>query len=133
MGMRKIGRSLDEIASIVKDVNDERVRVCLDTCHLHVAGYDLSTKKKLDDFLVEFERIIGLKRLECFHVNDSRDEFGSLRDRHDNIGEGKVAKDVFKLILNHPKLKALPFLLEVPGFDDTGPDKKNVDILKSLV
>ncbi len=133
MGMRKIGRSLDEISSIVKDVDDDRVRVCLDTCHLHVAGYDISTSKKLDDFLSEFDRIIGLKRLECFHVNDSRDEFGSLRDRHDNIGEGKVGKDVFKLLLNHPKTKKLPFLLEVPGFDDNGPDKKNMDILKSLV
>ncbi|MDO8594222.1 MAG: deoxyribonuclease IV [bacterium] len=133
MGMRKIGRSLDEIANIVSDVDDPRVRVCLDTCHLHVAGYDLGTKKKLDDFLNEFERAIGLDKLECFHVNDSRDEFGSLRDRHDNIGEGHVAKDVFKLILNHPKLKHLPFLLEVPGFDDSGPDKRNVDILKAVV
>ena len=133
MGMRKIGRALDEVASIVKDVDDERVRVCLDTCHLHVAGYDLSTRKKLDYFLNEFDRLIGLNRLECVHMNDSRDEFGSLRDRHDNIGEGKVGKEVFKLLLNHPKTKHLSFLLEVPGFDDTGPDKKNVDILKSLV
>ncbi len=133
MGMRKIGRSLDEIATIIKDVNDPRVRVCLDTCHLHVAGYDLSTQKKLDDFLNEFDRTIGLNLLECFHINDSRDEFGSLRDRHDNIGEGKIPKAVFKLVLNHPRLKHLPFLLEVPGFDDQGPDKKNMDILKSFV
>jgi len=133
MGMRKIGRSFDEIASIIKDVNDPRVRVCLDTCHLHVAGYDLSTKGKLDAFLKEFDARIGLDRLECFHINDSRDEFGSLRDRHDNIGEGKVGKDVFKLILNHPKTKHLPFLLEVPGFDDTGPDRKNVEILRSFI
>lgn len=132
MGMRKIGRSLDEIASIVSDVDDPRVKVCLDTCHLHAAGYDISSKKKLDEFLDYFDKAIGLARLECFHVNDSRDEFGSLRDRHDNIGEGRVGKDVFTLILNHPKLKALPFILEVPGFADTGPDKKNVDILKSL-
>ncbi len=140
MGMWKIGRSLDEIASIISDVcagapdvNCQRLKVCLDTCHLHVAGYDLSTKEKLDDFLKEFDKDIGLDRLECFHINDSRDEFGSLRDRHENIGGGKVGKDVFKLVLNHPKLKHLPFLLEVPGFDDQGPDKKNVEILKSLI
>lgn len=133
MGMRKIGRSLDEIANIVSDVNDPRVKVCLDTCHLHAAGYDLSTKKKLDEFLEVFDTTIGLDRLECIHMNDSRDEFGSLRDRHDNIGEGKISKDIFKLIVNHPKLKHLPFLLEVPGFDDSGPDKKNVEILKGLV
>lgn len=133
MGMRKIGRSLDEIASIIKDVGDPRVKVCLDTCHLHAAGYDITSKKKLDEFLDYFEKAIGLDRLECFHANDSRDEFGSLRDRHENIGEGKVGKEVFKLLLNHPKLKALPFILEVPGFADTGPDKKNVDILKGMV
>ena len=133
MGMRKIGRSLDEIANIIKDVGDPRVKVCLDTCHLHAAGYDITTAKKLDEFLKYFDDAIGLDRLECFHINDSRDEFGSLRDRHDNIGEGKVGKDVFKLILNHPKLRHLPFLLEVPGFDDTGPDKKNLDILKGMV
>lgn len=133
MGMRKIGRSLDEIASIVKDVDDPRVKVCLDTCHLHAAGYDISTKKKLDEFLDYFDKEIGLNRLECFHANDSRDEFGSLRDRHDNIGEGKVGKEVFRLLLNHPKTKHLPFILEVPGFDDQGPDKKNMDILKELV
>ena len=133
MGTRKIGRALDEIASIIKDVNDSRVKVCLDTCHLHTVGYDLSTPRKLDDFLDMFDKNIGLSRLECFHMNDSRDEFGSLRDRHENIGEGKVGENVFKLLLNHPKTKHLPFLLEVPGFDDAGPDKKNMDMLKSLV
>ena len=131
--MRKIGRSLDEIAEIIKDVPDPRVKVCLDTCHLHSAGYDLSTKKKLEEFLEMFDTTIGLDRLECIHMNDSRDEFGSLRDRHDNIGEGKVGKDVFALIVNHPKLKNLPFLLEVPGFDDSGPDRKNVDKVKGVI
>ncbi len=133
MGMRKIGRSLEEVANIIKDVNNSRVRVCLDTCHLHAAGYDIATAKKLDEFLEYFNATIGLERLECFHVNDSRDDFGSLRDRHDNIGEGKVGKEVFKLLLNHPKTKHLPFILEVPGFDDNGPDRKNLDILKAML
>ncbi|KKU77556.1 MAG: putative endonuclease 4, partial [Parcubacteria group bacterium GW2011_GWA2_47_64] len=132
MGMRKIGRDLKEIAQIVSDVNSQRLKVCLDTCHLHAAGYDITTRQKLDKFLERFDQLIGLGRLECFHINDSRDEFGSLRDRHANIGEGKVGKDVFRLLLNHPKTKHLPFLLEVPGFDDTGPDKKNMDILKAF-
>jgi deoxyribonuclease-4 len=133
MGTRKIGKSLEEIGNIVSDVNNQRLKVCLDTCHLHAAGYDLSTPKKLDDFLDTFDTTIGLRRLECFHINDSRDEFGSLRDRHDNLGEGKIPKDVFKLLLHHPKTKHLPFLLEVPGFDDGGPDKKNMDILKTFL
>lgn len=133
MGMRKIGRDLAEIAQIMSDVNSQRLKVCLDTCHLHAAGYDITTPKKLDEFLNEFDRIIGLERLECFHINDSRDEFGSLRDRHDNIGEGKVGRNVFKLLLTHPKTQCLPFILEVPGFDDQGPDKKNMDRLKAMV
>jgi len=132
-GTRKIGRTLEEIGNILSDVNSQRLKVCLDTCHLHAAGYDISTEQKLDAFLDAFEKLIGLERLECFHINDSRDEFGSLRDRHDNIGEGKIPKEVFTLVLNHPKLRHLPFLLEVPGFDNNGPDKKNLDILKEIV
>ncbi len=131
-GTRKIGRTLEEIGELVTEVKSQRLKVCLDTCHLHAAGYDLGSREKLDQFLKEFDKKIGLERLECFHINDSRDEFGSLRDRHDNIGEGKVPQSVFKLVLNHPKLKHLPFLLEVPGFDNQGPDKKNMDILKAL-
>mgnify|MGYP001591952430 FL=1 len=134
-GTRKIGQTMEEIAGIIREVkgHGQRLQVCLDTCHLHAAGYDISSKEKLDDFLALFDKLIGLEKLECFHINDSRDEFGSLRDRHDNIGEGKIPKDVFRLALNHPKLKALPFLLEVPGFDDQGPDKKNLDLLKAMV
>lgn len=133
MGTRKIGRTLDEIGNIFRDVRNRRLKVCLDTCHLHVAGYDLSTKEKLDDFLEEFDQKIGLKNLECVHINDSRDPFGSMRDRHANIGEGKVPQTVFKLLLNHPRTKNIPFILEVPGFDGQGPDKKNMDILRAMV
>lgn len=132
-GTRKIGRTLEEIAEIVIDVENQRLKVCLDTCHLHAAGYDLRSKEKLNAFLKEFDQKIGLERLECFHVNDSRDPFGSLRDRHENIGEGEVGKEVFKFLLTHPKIKQLPFIIETPGFDDRGPDKKNLDILKAMV
>lgn len=131
-GTRKIGRTLEELSDILSAVNSQRLKVCLDTCHLHAAGYDLNGKEKLDAFLKEFDRLIGLERLECFHVNDSRDAFGSLRDRHDNIGEGAVGKEVFRLLLHHPKTKHLPFIIETPGFDDQGPDKKNIDILKAM-
>ncbi|TSC57424.1 MAG: deoxyribonuclease IV, partial [Parcubacteria group bacterium Greene0416_79] len=145
-GTRKIGRMLEEIAEIVEDVGDlpahvrlartgasPRVRVCLDTCHLHAAGYDLRGREKLDAFLKKFDKKIGLERLECFHANDSRDPFGSLRDRHENIGEGAVGKEVFASLLNHQKTKRAPFIIETPGFDDMGPDKKNLDILRSFV
>ncbi len=132
-GNRKIGRTIEEIATIIKSVNNNRLRVCLDTCHLHAAGYDISTIEKLDEFLAVFDKLIGLKKLELWHLNDSRDPFGSLRDRHDNIGEGMIGADVFRIIINHDKLKNIPFIIETPGFDDNGPDKKNIDILKSLI
>lgn len=131
-GNKKIGQSLDEIAKIVKDVDDSRVKICLDSCHLFSAGYDLRTEEKLNIFLQEFDTKIGLNRLEVWHLNDSRDPYNSFRDRHENIGQGTMGIDEFKFILNHPRLKHLPFIIEVPGFDDNGPDKKNLDILKSL-
>ncbi len=132
-GMRKIGKSIEEIEQIIKDVGNGQLRVCLDTCHLHTAGHDISTEKKLDSFLDDFDRRIGLSKLEVWHMNDSRDLFGSFRDRHENIGEGEIGLATFRLLLNHPKIKHLPFILETPGFDQQGPDKQNIEILKSLV
>ncbi len=133
MGMRKVGKDLEEIAFIIEKLNSTRVRVCLDTCHLHAAGYDLSNEEALETFLTRFDTLIGLELLDVIHVNDSRDEFGSLRDRHENIGEGFVGMDTFSHMLNHPKLKEVPFIAEVPGFDGNGPDKENLDILKGLL
>lgn len=132
-GTRKIGRDLNQIATIIRLVNSSRLRVCLDTCHLHTAGYDLSSLNKINDFLNEFDKKIGLERLELWHMNDSRDQFGSLRDRHDNIGAGTIRLSTFQGILNHPKLQTCSFIIETPGFDKLGPDKKNLDILKSLL
>jgi deoxyribonuclease-4 len=131
-GTRKIGRTIDEIGRIINDIKSKRIRVCLDTCHLHASGYDISTQYKLNQFLHQFDRKIGIKKLELIHANDSRDPVNSLRDRHENIGKGKVGIDTFKLLLNHPKTKNLPFIIETPGFNKNGPDKKNLDILKRL-
>ena len=132
-GNKKIGQSLDEIAQIIKDINNNRVRVCLDSCHLFSAGYDLRTPDKIEKFIKDFDHKIGLNKLAVWHLNDSRDDFDSGHDRHENIGEGAIGKEEFQLILNHPKLKNLPFIIETPGFDNKGPDKKNLDILKKLV
>lgn len=132
-GNRKIGRDLNQIAKIIKHVDNPRLRICLDTCHLYAAGYDLRTPEKLEEFLSNFDKIIGLEKLELFHINDSRDPFESLRDRHENIGEGIIGIQPFKILLNHPKLKNRSFIIETPGFDKLGPDKKNLDILKSLI
>ncbi len=133
MGMRKVGRTLEEIGYLVGELGDDRVRVCLDTCHLHVAGYDLSTEEKLNLFLQEFDKRIGLERLEVVHVNDSRDSFGSLRDRHENIGDGFVGEGVFRTLLNHTTTKDFPFILETPGLDGGGPDKENIERFKAFL
>ncbi len=131
-GNRKIGKTLKQIAQIAKDVNDERVKVCLDTCHLYSAGYPLRNTSELNTFLIEFDKEIGIERIELWHLNDSKDPFHALRDRHENIGEGTLGISTFQTLLNHPKTRNAPFILEVPGFSQNGPDKKNIDILKRL-
>jgi apurinic endonuclease APN1 len=132
-GTHKIGASIAEIGFLVKSLRDKRVRVCLDTCHLHAAGFDLSTMDKLNLFLETFDQLVGIECLELFHANDSKDGLGSYRDRHENIGEGKVGNAVFRNLLNHEMTKSKPFILEVPGFDKKGPDQTNVDRLRSLL
>ncbi len=131
-GNNKIGQTLEEIAAIVRDVDSNRVKVCLDTCHLFSAGYDLSSEQKLTDFLNKFDELIGLNKLEVFHFNDSRDPYASGRDRHENIGQGTIPVSEFRVLMTNPTTKDLAFIIETPGFDGKGPDKKNLDILKSL-
>lgn len=132
-GNRKIGQTLEEISQIVKDVSDPRVRICFDTCHLFSNGYRFNSPNELDTFFAKLVELGISDLIEVWHINDSRDEFDSGHDRHDNIGEGKIGIDEFKVLLNHPKTKNYPFIIETPGFDGNGPDKKNLDILKSLV
>lgn len=135
-GTRKIGLMFEEIATIIKSTNTKyrrRLKVCLDTCHLFAAGYNFSTSIKLDKFLQKFDKLIGLERLAVIHLNDAKDDLGSLRDRHENIGQGKIGLEAFRSLLNHPRLKNLPFIIETPGFDKNGPDRKNLEILKNLL
>lgn len=128
-----IGATFKQLGEILKQVQSERLKVCLDTQHAFAAGIDITTKEGLEAALYEFEEEIGLQHLLAIHCNDSKTEFGSGRDRHENIGEGKMGKEAFGQMLNHPKLAHTSFILEVPGFDDKGPDQQNIDILHSLV
>lgn len=132
-GNKKIGQNIEELALIIRNVGNSRLKICLDTCHLFSAGYELSNQKKLEDFLREFETKISLNKLVVLHINDSRDPFDSGRDRHENIGQGTLGIKPFELLLNNDKTRNLPFIIETPGFDGKGPDKKNMDILKGLV
>ncbi len=132
-GNRKIGQTLEEIAQIIKDIDNPRIRLCLDTCHLFSNGYKFSNQSELDFFIDKLYKLNLINKLELWHLNDSRDNFNSGKDRHENIGKGKIGINEFKVLLNHPKTKNYPFIIETPGFDNQGPDKKNLDILKSLI
>ena len=110
----EIGRSFEEIKRIIDGVNDNsKLGVCLDTCHVYSAGYDIVNN--LDGVLDEFDRIIGLDRLKAIHLNDSKMPFNSNKDRHEKIGLGTIGLDAIVNIINHPKLKDLPFYLETPN------------------
>jgi deoxyribonuclease IV len=132
-GGGSIGRDFRELGLIIKAVNDPRLKICIDTQHVFAGGYDLKTKIGLNDALVELEEEVGLSNLECFHANDSKVEYRSGRDRHENIGEGFIGAEGFENLVNHPKLKDIPFILEVPGFSGNGPDTENIQKLKSLI
>jgi deoxyribonuclease-4 len=127
-----IGSKFAELGRIAHEVGGDRVRVCLDTCHLFAAGYDVKTPAGLDATMEEFAGEIGLDRLAAVHANDSKAPLGGALDRHANIGEGHIGRDGFLNILSHPAFAEVPFLLEVPGFDNQGPDAENVRILKEL-
>ncbi|MGZ4281811.1 MAG: deoxyribonuclease IV [Gaiellaceae bacterium] len=126
-----IGRSLDELEAIYDAVErHERLGVCLDSCHLYASGYDVTDPAELDRLLAELDERIGLDRLRCLHVNDSKAPLGSNRDRHDNIGDGLMGEQL-GVFLGHPKLQGLPALLEVPG-SGHGPDAEQMKKLREL-
>jgi deoxyribonuclease-4 len=129
-GGGSIGRNFSELGQILKLVQDDRVKVCIDTAHTFAAGYDW--RSNIDEILYEFDREVGLENLAAFHANDSKMDFESYKDRHANIGEGFMGQIAFAQLLNHPKLVDKPFLLEVPGFADEGPDAENILIMKKL-
>lgn len=128
-----MGGKLEDLSWLI-DVSSEknRVAVCLDTCHAVAAGYDIKTIDGYETYVKEVEKHIGLDKVFCWHLNDSKFDLGAKRDRHENIGEGFLGKDPFGFILNDPRWADKSGYLEVPGFDDKGPDKKNVEILKTL-
>ena len=110
----EVGRSFEELASIIERVElADHMGVCLDTCHVHDAGYDIVNN--LDGVLDEFDRVIGLERLRAIHLNDSKNPCGAHKDRHEVIGQGFIGLDAFARIVNHPQLRNLPFILETPN------------------
>lgn len=110
----EVGRSFEELAEILSRVQlNEKMGVCLDTCHIFDAGYDIVND--LDGVLVAFDRIIGLDKLKAIHLNDSLNVLGSRKDRHACIGKGNIGLEALSDVINHPELKHLPFYLETPN------------------
>jgi deoxyribonuclease-4 len=127
-----IGRSLEELAALHEALDRHpRLGICLDSCHLYASGYDVTDAAELDRVVKEVDSLIGLDRLRCLHVNDSKTPLGSNRDRHDNIGDGLMGERL-GVFLGHPKLQGLPALLEVPGADGHGPDAEQMAKLRAL-
>ncbi len=124
----EIGRSFEELKEIIdKTELSEKVGVCLDTCHVYDAGYDIVGN--LDGVLDEFDRIIGLDRLHAIHMNDSKNPFESHKDRHEKIGEGSIGLEAMKNIINNPRLRHLPVFLETPNEIDGY--KAEIELLKA--
>ncbi|MEX2008380.1 MAG: deoxyribonuclease IV [Candidatus Spechtbacterales bacterium] len=128
----KLGDEASELAEIMKGVGNKRVRVCIDTAHGFGAGVMEFTLKALQAYFDEYERLMGSGALVVMQINDSKAEFGSLKDRHENIGEGHIGMTGFEHLAKIPQAIAVPWILEVPGFSGNGPDRKNIEILKKL-
>lgn len=126
-GANAVGGKFDHLHDLIELLGgDERVGICIDSCHSHAAGYDVRTQDAVTETIDELDKVVGLDRLGCFHLNDSRDEFGSHRDRHDNLGDGFIGADGIAAILSEPRLQDLPVLLEVPGKEKDGPSAVDV-------
>lgn len=127
-----IGDNLEEIGKIAKSVSDGRLKLCLDLCHAFVSGYDVRKQDGWKKIFQEIEDGIDLDNLVCIHANDAKFGLGSYLDRHENLGEGQIGIEGLKTIFSQPQLQDLPFIIETPGFDKMGIDKKNIEVLKRL-
>jgi deoxyribonuclease-4 len=128
-----LGRDFDETAELIdKTGGPKRLGLCIDSCHLHATGYDVRTKDGINDLVDEIDRKVGLKQLKLLHVNDSRDDRGSNRDRHIAIGQGKIGRKGIRAFLGEPRLQGLPAVFEGPGKDGHAPSREDVLLTRRL-
>jgi deoxyribonuclease-4 len=128
-----VGRDFEELAEAIERAGgDERLGVCLDSCHLLASGYEVRERKALSAVVNDYDETVGLGRLRCLHLNDSKMPFGSNRDRHANLGEGELGEAGIRVFLAEPRFEGLPVLLEVPGPTGHGPDREQIEIAKRL-
>lgn len=129
-----LGRTFEELATIIDSSKfPDKFGVCFDTCHTFAAGYDTASEAGYADTMAQFDRLIGLERLACFHLNDSKKGLGSRVDRHEHIGQGALGLNPFRYILNDPRFATVPKILETPKGDNNEMDAVNLGILRGLV
>ena len=129
-----IGYKFEHLRAIIDGVeNPERMAVCIDTCHIFAAGYDIATDEGYETTFQEFDSIVGLERLVAFHINDSKKGLGSHVDRHEHIGKGAIGLNGFRLLMNDERFAHIPKILETPKSDDLHEDVENMRVLKSLI
>ncbi len=129
-----IGHTFEQLSAIIEKVhNKSRIGVCLDTCHIFAAGYDISNKKSYENTIQNFDDNIGLKNLFVIHLNDTKKKYATRVDRHEHIGDGFIGLDAFKLIINDPRLKNIPKILETPKLKDgKNADLINLELLRDM-
>jgi deoxyribonuclease-4 len=129
-----VGCTFEELGRIIDLVDDkERVGVCIDTCHVFAAGYEIRTRDGYESMVAEIEEHVGIENVGAFHLNDSKKPLGSRVDRHQHIGEGEIGLDAFRLLLNDARFARIPKLLETPKSIETESDRKNMATLRSLL
>lgn len=129
-----LGYKFEHLSEIIETVDEkEKIGVCLDTCHIFAAGYDISNEYGYKKTFEDFNKIIGIDRLKAFHINDSKKGLGSRVDRHEHIGKGKLGLTAFRLLLNDTRFKNVPMILETPKGKTMMEDKKNLSVLRGLI
>jgi len=128
-----LGRDFDETAELIdKTGGPKRLGLCIDSCHLHATGYDVRTPEGMKELVDEIDAKVGLEQLKLLHVNDSRDERGSNRDRHAPIGKGEIGRTGIRAFLGEPRLQALPAVFEGPGMAGHSPSREDVLLTRRL-
>ena len=128
-----LGSSFEQLARIAELVEQrERLGICFDTCHTFAAGYELRTRQGYERTFQELDQAVGLSRVKVFHINDSKHDLGSHVDRHEHIGKGHLGLEPFRTLLNDPRFRGLPMLLETPKGKDMAEDIENLAVLRAL-
>ena len=128
-----LGFGFEHLRRIIEmTAESERLGVCLDTCHVFTAGYDIATREGYEAAIGDFDEIVGLERLKVIHLNDSKKDFGSRVDRHEHIGKGAIGIEAFRMLVNDPRLAGLPMILETPKGPDYTEYRENLATLRGL-